>query len=340
MGQLWSVDAQGGYMYADELSDVLRLAVLPTARFRQFCDAKDFTDKGLHKGQTASWDVYSQVADVGGQLAETQEMPETSFTITQKSLTVTEYGNSVPYTGKLDNLSKHPVQEIIRKVMKIDCGGTLDAAAHAQFNLTKLRGQPASGTSTTQISLVTSGTVGSNTTVALNKAHHRAIIDAMKERDIPAYQGDDYFALARPSAWNYIKSELETLHQYTETGLQRIMYGEIGRFYGCRFVEQTLIKAGGALDSTTYNSRTTADPWNGATVSGGGTADWAFYFGEDTVAECLVIPEEIRGKIPSDYGRSRGVAWYYLGGFGLVHGSTTAANDVLNARILKWDSAA
>jgi hypothetical protein len=33
-----------------------------------------------------------------------------------------------------------------------------------------------------------------------------------------------------------------------------------------------------------------------------------------------------------DFGRSRGLAWYYLGGFGIVH------NDPLNARIVMWDS--
>ena len=37
-------------------------------------------------------------------------------------------------------------------------------------------------------------------------------------------------------------------------------------------------------------------------------------------------------KIPSDYGRSRGIAWYALLGYGIVH---TVA---LQARILKWDS--
>ena len=55
---------------------------------------------------------------------------------------------------------------------------------------------------------------------------------------------------------------------------------------------------------------------------------------EDTVAEAIAVPEEVRGKIPSDYGRSRGVAWYYLGGFGIVQ--TAAAQ----ARIVAWDSAA
>jgi hypothetical protein len=56
--------------------------------------------------------------------------------------------------------------------------------------------------------------------------------------------------------------------------------------------------------------------------------------GGDTVTEAIVIPEEIRSKIPGDYGRSKGIAWYYLGGFGLVH------PDAANGRIVKWDSAA
>ena len=52
------------------------------------------------------------------------------------------------------------------------------------------------------------------------------------------------------------------------------------------------------------------------------------------MAEAIAVPEEMRGKIPTDYGRSKGIAWYYLGGFGIVH--TTA----INTRIVKWDSQA
>jgi hypothetical protein len=107
------------------------------------------------------------------------------------------------------------------------------------------------------------------------------------------------------------------------------MNGEIGRYENCRFVEQTNIPKGGAADSTTFNAFTnTADAWNG------GFSDWIFFFGEDTVAEGVAIPDEIRAKIPTDYGRSKGVAWYGLSGFGLVH-----AADQEQARIVKWDSA-
>ena len=61
-GQLWAVNSLGGYMYSLELSDILRTAVQPLCKFRQFCDAKDFTDKGLHKGQLFTWNVYNDIA--------------------------------------------------------------------------------------------------------------------------------------------------------------------------------------------------------------------------------------------------------------------------------------
>ena len=54
----------------------------------------------------------------------------------------------------------------------------------------------------------------------------------------------------------------------------------------------------------------------------------------DTCTEAIVVPEEIRAKLPGDYGRSKGIAWYALGGFGITQTSAT------DARIYKWDSAA
>ena len=151
----------------------------------------------------------------------------------------------------------------------------------------------------------------------------------MKERNIPAYTADDYYAIAWPTTYRTFKNGLETLHQYTEEGLKMIMNGEIGRYENCRFIEQTNIPKGGAANSTTHNAFTnTADAWDNA------LSDWVFFFGEDTVAEAIAVPLEMRAKIPSDYGRSKGVAWYYLGGFGLVH---TSVEEV---RVVKWDSAA
>lgn len=328
-GQLWEADVIGGFMYSDELSDVLRMELLPSVKFRQFCDAKDATDKGYNKGDTFSWNVYSRLATGGRSLSEEEAMPETRFRITQQSLTVTEYGNSVPYSGKLNNLSKHPVTEIIQKVLKVDAKETLDAAAHAQFNNSPLTVTPTSGNSATAVTFEEGGCTITNN-VAMRKAHIRAIVTGMKERNIPAYANDDYFAIAWPSTFVTFKDDLEAISLYVETGFRQIMNGELGRYEGTRFCEQTHIAKGGAVDSTTWTS-SNADAWDN------GLSDWAFFMGSDTVAEAIVIPEEIRGKIPTDFGRGRGIAWYYLGGFGIVHGPN---GDAANARIVKWESAA
>lgn len=325
-GQLWAVNALGGFMYSDELSNVMRTALQPIVRFRQLCDAKDATDKGLGAGELFNWNVYSDVADGGDSLDEQVAMPETNYTITQGQLTITEYGNSVPYSGKLDNLSKQPVSEIIHKVLKNDAKKTLDGASFNQFNLTAVTVQAASGTSTTAVTFEEGGCTITNN-VAFGKGHVGAIVDGMKERNIPPYIADDYYAISHPTSFRQLRSDLESVHQYVETGFGFIMNGEIGRYEGVRFLEQTHVAKGGAVDSTTFTFRV-ADAWNNAKSS------WIFFLGEDTVAEALAIPEEIRGKIPTDYGRSRGVAWYYLGGFGLIH--TAAAQT----RVVKWESAA
>jgi hypothetical protein len=141
------------------------------------------------------------------------------------------------------------------------------------------------------------------------------------------YVGDDYVGVSHPTTWRNLKNSLETIHQYTETGLAHIFNGEIGRYESTRFIEQTFIPKGGAANATVY------DPWaNTPQAWTNGQSSWAFFMGGDTVTEAVCIPEEIRAKIPGDFGRSRGLAWYYLGGFGIVH------NDPLNARIVMWDS--
>lgn len=216
-----------------------------------------------------------------------------------------------PFSEKLDNLSEHSVKEVINKVLKNDAKKAFDIAARAQFNLTPLWVAPTGGTSTTAVTLTTNGATATINNVAMGKDHIKAISDLMKERNIPAYQGDDYMCIGHPSTFRSFKNDLETIHQYTDQGFGMIMNGEIGRYEGCRFIEQTNIAK---------------ETWSN------GKSNWAYFFGEDTVAEAIACPEEMRGKIPTDYGRSKGIAWYYLGGFGLVHA------DATQARIVKWSS--
>ena len=301
-------------MYSGELSDTLRNALQPSTRFVQHCDADDFTDKGLHVGKSYQWDVYSDVGTQGGRLEERQRMPETGFTITQGNGTVYEFGNSVPYSGSLDNASAHPVKQIINKALKNDCVKAFEIEAHQQFAATKLTVTPAGGNSATAIALETTGTATATNNLAMNNTHVKLISDQMKERNIPIFADGNYRCIGRPSTFRGFKNDLEAIHQYQDQGFGLILNGEIGRSYeGIRFFEQTAIASQGWSNSV---------------------SDQAFFFGEDTVLEAIVIPPEIRGKLPGDYGRDKGVAWYAEEGFSLVH---TEADQT---RIVEWASAA
>jgi N4-gp56 family major capsid protein len=310
-GQVWSTNALGGFMWSPNLSRKLRTALQPMVRFRQFCDAKEAFGLGI--GDKFNWNIYSDVANAGSALVENQTMPETNFTITQNTLQITEYGNSVPFTKKLDDLSEQPVTEIIHKVLKNDARKVLDTAAYNQFNASPLR---VYATSTSSLVVNTNGTIGGTNSV-LTSTLVKAIADYMAEQNIPAFDGVNYLAIFRPTPLRTFKNNLELINQYTPEGWHVIMNGEKGRYEGIRFVEQTNVPL--ATNSV------------GATFA---ATDRGFFFGSDTVTEAFAIPEEIRGKIPTDYGRSRGIAWYAELGFGIAH------TEVPGARILVWDSQA
>lgn len=334
-GQVWSADTSGGYLYSDNLSEYLRFALQARTKFRNLADAKEDA-LGLHRGDTYRWNVYSNLASRGGPIGETQRMPETAFTIAQRSLTIQEFGNSVPFTEKVERLGEHDVKDVIDQTLRDDARKTFDRMTAYQFFQTPLRVAPTGGNSATSVTLSTNGATGITNNIAMANTHVKAIVDIMKERNIPPYEGDDYAAISHPTTLRDFKDDLESIHQYTDTGIQMIFAGEVGRYESTRFIEQNEIPKGHANDAefnvtkgtTNYIYSATDDAWDNALSS------WCLFFGADTVIEAPSVPEEIRAKLPQDYGRDNGVAYYYLGEAGICH---DAADD---ARIVLWDSAA
>lgn len=331
-GQLFTVNSLGGFYASFNLSKELRDGVQGTSKFRQFCDIKDAWDKVSRTGQTFTWDTIPMMTRGSRGLTETNTIPQGSHSVIQGTLTMSERGYSVPYTEFLEKLSMVSVRQPIMKVLKYDAMCDLDCLVHQQFNKTPLR-VVSTSSADTAFTLTTNSTATATNTTFLSKINTRAIVDGMKGRNIPYYTQSDYYAIARPGALRVLKNDMEGIHQYTESGLEMIMNGERGRYENTRFVEQTVIPAGGAADSTTFDPFTdTGDAWNTA-----GAGDWVFFFGADTITEAIHTPEEIRAKIPDDFGRSKGIAWYALVGYGLAHGFGAANPD--QARIVKFDSA-
>jgi len=318
---VWSTNS--GYLTNDQLSRMLRVTAQPIMRFRSFVRVKEAF--GKHKGQTVNFTKVSNVGTYGGTLVETNTMHETEQTLTQGSVTVAEYGNSIPFTFKLEALSEFDIRDIVETGLANDMAKVMEGLIERQFNGCALR---AVGTATNSTVITTNGTATIVNTSVLNEHHIRKMALELKKRNVPGFSsaGGDYAMICSHEAIESLQGAMTTINQYTETGFSRIVSGEQGRIHGVRIIED------GFATRFTYNAsaRTaTAKSW-----SQGLSLD-AYMFGSPTVTEAVAVPEEIRVKIPTDYGRSQGIAWYFIGNWQLIYGTSEAAD----CRIIKWDSA-
>jgi len=149
----------------------------------------------------------------------------------------------------------------------------------------------------------------------------------LEKLNVPTFD-NDYVCIASLEAMENLEGELESVNQYTESGYKKILNGEVGRLHGVRFVKDA------------FATRFTYDE-DAGTATAKSSTNWtnalsmdAYMFGRDTVREAIVVPESLRRKVITDYGRSKGLAWYFLGGFNINW------ETVADCRIIKWDSGA
>lgn len=292
------VNSAGGFMTNNSLSKKMRIAAQPMMKFRQFCDVKDGVGKG--RGALVFFDKVKNVTTAGSALNETVAITTGGFLMTQGTITMTEYGNGITYTGKLDALAEFDVANIVQKTLRNDMAKIIDAAAAAQFTSTKLKYTCLSATSGT---LGTNGTAsGTSTAVTgvLNDYHVKNIIDTLRELNVPLYDGENYICIGSVAALRSLKDSTNWLNAAQYGDPERLFSGEVGRYYNCRFIEET-------------NAITTGNTMGASSVKAE-----AVFFGADAVAEAVAVPEEIRFNVATDFGRSQGIAWYYLGGFAKV----------------------
>ncbi len=318
MAHLWVNDSS--VHFSPELSKFLRYSAQPNLKFRQFADVKDAM--GREQGDNINFPKVANVSTIGGTLTETATIPQASQTITKGTLTINEYGNSINFTFKMDALSQFDVERIIDTGLTDDMVKVLDAAVHAQFDACKLRFV---GTATDGHVLTTNGTATATNTSALNERHIRKMKLELEKRNVPTLAGETYAFIGSLEAIESLHGAMVSTNQYSEIGYKKILNGEQGMLNGVR-----LIKDNNATRLTYDLSArtTTAKTWSGG-VSGEG-----YMFGKDTVMEGVAVPEQIRAKEVTDYGRSKGLAWYFLGGWQLIW------DDEPNAKIICWDSAA
>jgi len=293
-GQLWATDSLGGYLANPPLSAKLRHAAQPMQKFRQFVDAESAA--GRSRGDTFLYDKISNITTAGGSLTETDTIPKRNFTILQDSLTITEFGNSVPFTLKAKTLAEVDVPASVRTVLMNDQSKVLDSQAAAQFKLSDYTAV-CSDTATTVFD--SDSTISVTCTANMSDKNVRDVIDRMKILNIPRHSDGNYVSIASTNSIRGLYDYFEAKALNTTMGPS--FSGEVGRYYGCRFVEETNVLSN-VLNSS-YGE--------------------AMFFGADAVKEGIAIPEGLRIDQPKDFGRDQAIAWYYLGGFKKTWDMTT-----------------
>ena len=289
MGMEWVTGSLGGVLANPGLSKEMRIAAQASNKFRQFAAIKADFGKGV--ADSVNFDKISNLVNTGGTLVETSTMPGSYFTIIKDTLTVTEYGISVPFTGKLESVSAIGIKNITVKALKNDQVKVLDYAVRTQMAACMHKYVASSATASNWTS---NGTATLTASTNLNAYHTKEIIDKLLILNAPPVDGENYMCIASVKAARGLYDDLQSVWQYTKYPVN----GEVGSYYRMRLVRDTF------------------SVLNGIGTSGTAAGE-AFFFGDDSVQEGVALPEEIRFE-ESDFGRSKRLAWYAILGFKII----------------------
>src|SRR3990167_2529071 len=150
-------------------------------------------EAGTNRGSKVFFDKISNISTGGGTLVETDTIPKRNYTILQGTLTMTEYGNSIPYTQKVKTLSDIMVPETVRTVLQNDMRVVLDSAAATQF---KTNDYIATITNTATTTFGTAALALATAGANMSDKNVRDIVDRMKTLLIPTRADDNYVCVA------------------------------------------------------------------------------------------------------------------------------------------------
>jgi N4-gp56 family major capsid protein len=302
MANNWVTNAN--HLSNPKLSAELRRDAGPIMRFRQFVRKEPAL--GKNTGDTVDFTRVSKLANLatvqigdGGTL-DLADIPEQDQVTTQSQLTIQEYGQAIPYTGKLETLSEYAFEPIIMETLRMNMAESIDGLIASEFvQSAKVKGIP---TGAGAVTFETNGfsTSGgyTNATVNVSTFHIQECVDALKQDyNCPPYDGSDYMAIGITKALRGIKDSTDFKDAAKYGDPQRLFDGEVGRWYGVRFIETT--------------NTTALSPWCGT----GDVCGEMVLFGADPVIEAVAIEPEIRVDLPTNFGRHKKIAWYAIMGW-------------------------
>ena len=298
MAATWAISQN--YVSSTKLSAELRRTAGPIMRFRQFVRKEPAL--GKNTGDTVNFTRVFKLPNLATVVDEGDLLTEQEQTMDRGVLSIDEIGQAIPYTGKFETLSEHPIEPILMETLRMNMAESIDALIATQFKSGKVKcipiGEAAVKFETDGLIAEPAATTASHN---VNTYHVKECVDKLKEEyNCPAYDGSDYVAIGITKALRgiYDSPEFKLAAQYGDPS--RLFDGEVGRWYGTRFVETTNSAALG-----TYGNGIAPNVFGGEMV----------IFGADPVIEAVAIEPEIRIDLPTNFGRRKKVAWYAILGW-------------------------
>jgi N4-gp56 family major capsid protein len=246
---------------------------------------------GKHKGETHTITRSRALAEPANpRLSEMTKIPIDSYSITTRAIVVTEWGRGVEYTNLADELTWFNLDSEVQMVLKDQMKLSLDTGAASAFKNAKIKYAPQTATSST---ITTTGTPAT-ALVNLNVFHCGEIRDYLYGTLLaPPWDSEgNYIGLASTKALRGIKSDpaWEEWNKYLTP--QKKYNSEVGKIESIRWIEVNHQQA-------LSNNKGTGNVLGEAVV-----------FGRDAVVMVAAHDPELLIKIPGDFGRDKGCAWY------------------------------
>jgi len=295
--QSWTYDAPSGVYKNHAISSDIRFAAIAMTKFMQF--SKPVDGYGSKQGSNVTISRVSNVAvPADDSLVELERIPEDTLSLSTQAINVVERGRAIPYTSLSKDLSHFDLESAIQKKLRDQLALRLDQLSATAFKVGQVKGCPDGVAS---ITFTTNGTANGTASVNLNVYHVEQIRDQLfSTYHVQPYAGDDYMCLISTKGRRGIMRDPNWEKWHTYADAESKFRGEIGRLEGIRFVESN-------------NTNALSGSLGASSVLGE-----AVFFGDDPIAMASVHDPELRAKESEDYGRSRGVAWYGVYGFGQI----------------------
>ena len=300
----WTLDSPSGTYKNHKLSAQIREASILQSLFHEFVDAEP--GYGRNSGDTLNITRVSNVAFPGSAvLVEGQPMSEDAFVLSTQAIVVAENGRSIPFTSLSQDLAYFDTESKIQKMLMRQMRVSFDRSIAAAAKTGQIR---AACTGVSAISITSNATAGT-ATVNPNLYHIEQIRDAMfTTYYMEPFDGEDYICLISTAAKRTLLQDPAWIDWKKYTDPDAKYNSEIGRLENIRFIEVN--------DTTSLSG-----------AKGANSVGEAVFFGSDFLSMAVAVDPELRAKIPTDYGRSKGVAWYGIYGFGQIWSDSANAGE-------------